>query len=159
MQIKWHLFILLAIGFLIAQITMFTHLKITESQPDLLLILAVYLAIYAKTQQAFWAVAILGWCKDATNCERFGLFFFIFTFLAIMILYIRQNLMSEAWLFVSAITFFSALIANTMELILLCYMYSSIFLWQQCLLCAIYTMVVSVFLQILFYQIQLVRST
>lgn len=158
MQLKWDLFFLLILIILIAQILIFPHLKIAQSQPDLPLILAVYCAVYAQPRQAFWAAAVLGWCKDATNCERFGLFFFSFTFFILIILYIRQHLINDIHLLSALVIFLISLAINVVELTFLCWRYESIFLGWQCVGCAIYTMVLFIILQICFNRLALFKN-
>ena len=89
---RWLTLAILAVLALMLQATLAPRVALFSARPDFLLIVVVFLGLYAPSKDAMAAGWILGACADLMTIERFGLISFSYGLTAIIIASFREYL-------------------------------------------------------------------
>lgn len=156
MKIRWITFFFVALFLLWAEIVLFSYLEIREIRPDLLLILAVYIALSAPDTDAVIAVWFLGILLDLTSCTYFGFFSLCYTVAALFTLKWKAGVFVEHPLSVVFFTFFISLQYNLFHALIL-FLFYNVSFFLNGLFCAVYTAILTPILIPLLNKLLVVR--
>ena len=109
----WLTFVILAPAALTVQAAVAPRLELFTARPDFLLLLVVFLALYARSQDAVVAAWILGACADLMTIERFGLIALSYGLTAMSITSIREYLFRYRVVTQAVVTLTACLLVRT----------------------------------------------
>jgi len=109
----WFAFIILAIVMLTVQAACAPGLEIHGIRPDFLLVVVVFLGLYANETDAVIAAWSLGFCADLMTIERMGLLSLSYALAAMMVTSVREYLFRSSWITQFALTAAVVLLIHT----------------------------------------------
>lgn len=109
---KWGPFIILALIALVLQTSVASWVQIHSVRPDLLLVLAVFYALWGPWPEGAIAAWLLGLLADLHSLDRIGLHALCFGLAALAIVYVRQVVFRDHAVTQIAITFVFAVLVH-----------------------------------------------
>ncbi len=88
-------YMLLVIFCLVFQVAVLENLRVLDSSPNLLFLIALYAALFAPRRDAVIAAWIAGIAFDVFSSGRFGVYGFLFAGAAVPLIYIRDKVFKE----------------------------------------------------------------
>ncbi|MFH1108177.1 MAG: rod shape-determining protein MreD [Planctomycetota bacterium] len=110
---RWLTFAVLAVIALTLQAAVASRIELFAARPDFLLIVVVFLSLYAPPNNAIAAAWILGVCADLMTIERFGLIALSYGLTAMSLASVRENLFRYRVLTQAVVTFAACLLVRT----------------------------------------------
>ncbi len=110
---RWLTFAVLAVCALTLQAAAAPRMELFAARPDFLLIVVVFLSLYAPPNNAIAAAWILGLCADLMTIERFGLIALSYGLTAMSITSIREYLFRYRLVTQAVVTFAACLLVRT----------------------------------------------
>ncbi len=92
---KQSAYILLTAFCLAFQVAVLENLRVLDSSPNLLFLVALYAALFAPRRDAVIAAWIAGIAFDIFSSGRFGVYAFLFAGLAAFLVYLRKKVFKE----------------------------------------------------------------
>lgn len=93
---RWLTFLLLAVIVLTLQSAVGPRLALLGARPDWLLVVVVFLALYAPPQDAVLGAALIGLGGDLLSIERLGLLVLSYVLAALVIVGVREHVFKNA---------------------------------------------------------------
>ena len=140
MRLRWRTFFVLAAMLLFCKLELFRrfNLEIKGCRPDLLLTLAIYIALFVQPRQAILVGWFLGLLYDITSCEKYGLFAGLFCLSNGLIIRFRQEIMIEHPLVMIMIVFWLSLQLNFLHALIISWLHGVELFDKSFFLCVIY---------------------
>lgn len=110
---RWLTFVILSILALTLQAAVAPRLELFSARPDFLLIVVVFLSLYAPSRDAITAGWILGVCADLMTIERFGLIAFSYGMTAMIVTSLREYLFRYRVVTQTVVTLTACLLVRT----------------------------------------------
>jgi len=110
---RWLTFAILAVLVLTLQAAVAPRIDLFSARPDFLLIVVVFLGLYASSGDAIAAGWILGACADLMTIERFGVIAFSYGLTAILVTLLREYLFRYRVLTQTIVTLTACLLVRT----------------------------------------------
>lgn len=139
MRVRWTVLIAASFLLLALKFFVFSRIEIQGAGPDVLLILFVYVALFAPEGEALAVAWLLGLLADFTSCEVFGLFSTLYVLLAILLIRLREEIYVDRVLLPAVFTFVASLQTNMIQAGLLFLRYDAD-LFAGAFYCALYTL-------------------
>ncbi len=149
---RWHIFCFVALSLFFAQVFLGTTLEMQKIRPELLLILSVYVALYAPTSEALVGSWLLGMLVDIASCERCGTFALLYLLGAVLTVKLKGEILQDHPLLPVIFTFVLSIQYNFLHVVFVFVGYKTeIFL--DILLAAAYTACLTPWLMWLLHKI------
>ncbi len=110
---RWLTFAVLAVMALTLQAAAAPRLELFAARPDFLLIVVLFLSLYAPPNDAIAAAWILGACADLMTIERFGLIALSYGLTAMSVTSVREYLFRYRLVTQAVVTFAAGLLVRT----------------------------------------------
>jgi len=110
---RWLTFVFLAVVALTLQAAIAPRIELFAARPDFLLIVVVFLGLFAPTMDAIAAAWVLGVCADLMTIERFGVIAFSYGLTAMTVTSLREYLFRYRVVTQTAVTLTACLVVQT----------------------------------------------
>ena len=110
---RWLTFAILTVLVLTLQAAVTPKLELFSARPDFLLIVVVFLSLYAPSSNAIAAGWVLGVCADLMTIERFGVIALSYGLTAIIVTFLREYLFRYRVVTQTAVTLTACLLVRT----------------------------------------------
>lgn len=110
---RWLTLAILFVFVLTLQTAVAPRLELFSARPDFLLVVVVFLALYAPSKDAIAAGWILGVCADLMTIERFGVIALSYGLTAMIVTSIREFLFRYRIVTQTVVTFAACLLVRT----------------------------------------------
>jgi rod shape-determining protein MreD len=110
---RWLTFAILTVLVLTLQAAVAPRLELFSARPDFLLIVVVFLGLYAPASDAIAAGWVLGACADLMTIERFGVIALSYGLTAIIVTLLREYLFRYRVVTQTALTLTACLLVRT----------------------------------------------
>ena len=110
---RWLTFAILTVLVLTLQAAVAPRLELFSARPDFLLVVVVFLSLYAPSSNAIAAGWVLGVCADLMTIERFGVIALSYGLTAIIVTFLREYLFRYRVVTQTAVTLTACLLVRT----------------------------------------------
>lgn len=110
---RWLTFVILAVLALTLQAAVAPRLELFSARPDFLMIVVVFLGLYAPSRDAIAAAWVLGACADLMTIERFGVIALSYGLTAMAVTSYREYLFRYHVMTQTAVTLTACLMVRT----------------------------------------------
>jgi len=110
---RWLTFAILAVLVLTLQAAVAPRVELYSARPDFLLVVVVFLSLYAPSRDAIAAGWVLGVCADLMTIERFGVIALSYGLTSIIITLIREYLFRYRMMTQMVVTLTACMLVRT----------------------------------------------
>ncbi len=110
---RWVTFVLVAALALTLQVSLAPSLELLSARPDFLLIVMVFLSLFAPLNRAIAQAWVLGACGDLLTIERFGVIALSYGLTAMIVTLVREYVFRYRLTTQAAVSFISCLLVHS----------------------------------------------